>query len=88
MAKYRLLIKTSAAKELAAISRKKDRQRLVAKIETLSEEPRPEGCKKLSGAERYRVRQGPYRIVYEIQDDQLVVCIVKLGDRKSIYRAL
>lgn len=88
MATYKLLIKKSAAKELEAIPRKKDRQRLVRKIDSLARDPRPPGCKKLSGSERYRVRQGPYRIVYEIQDLQLIVYVVKIGDRKSVYRAL
>ena len=88
MARYKLLIKKSAAKELEAIPRKKDRQRLVRKIDSLANDPRPTGCKKLAGSERYRIRQGSYRIVYEIQDQQLIVYVVKIGDRKSIYRAL
>jgi len=88
VAKYRLRIKKSAAKELEAISRKADRQRIVARIKTLADNPRPVGCKKLSGSERYRIRQGPYRIIYAIEDKQLVVYVVKIGDRKSIDRAL
>jgi len=88
VAKYKLRIKKSAAKELEAISRKADRRRIVARIETLADNPRPTGCKKLSGSERYRIRQGPYRIVYAIEDEQLVVYVVKIGDRKSVYRAL
>ena len=88
MAKYKLLIKKSAAKELEAISRKSDRQRIVSRIEALANNPRPDGCKKLSGSERYRIRQGPYRVVYAIEDEKLVVYIVKVGDRKSVYRAL
>ena len=87
MARYKLLIKKSAAKELEAIPRKKDRQRLVRKIDSLANDPRPPGCKKLAGSERYRIRQGCYRIVYEIQDQQLIVYVVKIGDRKSVYRA-
>ena len=88
MAKYKLRIKKSAAKELEAISRKADRRRIVSRIETLAENPRPDGCKKLSGSERYRIRQGSYRIVYAIEDKQLVVYVVKIADRKSVYRAL
>jgi len=88
VAKYKLRIKKSAAKELEAISRKADRQRIVARIRTLADNPRPAGCKKLSGSERYRIRQGPYRIVYAIEDKQLVVYVIKIGDRKSVYRAL
>ena len=88
MASYKLRIKKSAAKELEAISRKTDRQRVAKRIEALSEDPRPPGGKKLSGSERYRVRQGSYRIVYAIEDDELVVYVVKIGDRKSVYRGL
>ena len=88
MASYKLRIKKSAAKELEAISRKSDRQRVAKRIEALAEDPRPPGCKKLSGSERYRVRQGSYRIVYAIEDDELVVYVVKIGDRRSVYRGL
>ena len=87
MARYRLRIKKSAAKELEAISRKSDRKRIVSRIEALADNPRPDGCKKLSRSERYRIRQGPYRIVYAIEDEQLVVYVIKIGDRKSVYRA-
>ena len=88
MARYKLRIKKSAAKELEAISRKSDRQRIVARIGSLAENPRPPGCKKLSGSDRYRIRQGDFRIVYSVEDDELVVYVVKIGDRKSVYRAL
>ena len=88
MAKYKLRIKKSAAKELEAISRKADRRRIISRIEALAENPRPDGCKKLSGSERYRIRQGSYRIVYAIEDKQLVIYVVKIADRKSVYRAL
>lgn len=88
MARYKLRIKQSAAKELEAVPRKSDRQRIVARITALAENPRPTGCKKLSGFERYRIRQGTYRIVYAIEDDRLVVYVVKIADRKSVYRTL
>ena len=88
MASYKLRIKKSAAKELEAISRKSDRQRVAKRIASLADNPRPPGCKKLSGSERYRVRQGSYRIVYAIEDNELVVYIIKVGDRKSVYGAL
>lgn len=87
MAKYRLRIKKSAAKELEAIPRKADLRRIIARIEALADNPRPAGSKKLSGSERYRIRQGPYRIVYAIEDDKLVN-VVKIGDRQAVYRAL
>lgn len=88
MARYKLRIKQSAAKELEAIPRKSDRQRIVARITALADNPRPTGCKKLSVFERYRIRQGAYRIVYAIEDDRLVVYVVKIADRKSVYRVL
>ena len=86
MAKYRILIKPSAVKEIEAISPKKDRQRLVDRISKLSDNPRPPGCEKLSGQEKYRIRQGRYRIVYSIEDQDLIVYVVKVGHRKDVYR--
>jgi mRNA interferase RelE/StbE len=50
-------------------------------------DPRPPGSEKLSGQERYRIRQGLYRIIYEINDDVLMVVVVKAGHRKEVYRA-
>jgi mRNA interferase RelE/StbE len=88
VAKYELRIKKSAAKELEAVSRKADRQRLVQKIQSLADDPRPPGCKKLSGGNKYRIRQGNYRIVYSVEDDKLIVYVVKIADRKSVYKAL
>ena len=88
MGQYRVLIKPSAVKEIEAVPRKKDRQRIVKKIEQLGDEPRPAGCHKLSGHDRYRIRQGQYRIVYGVEDDKLIVYVVKVGHRKDVYRAL
>ena len=87
MALYRVLIKASASKELAAVGSKADRQRLVAKIQSLASNPRLHGCEKLTGYDnRYRVRQGNYRIVYLIDDELDEVTIFKIGDRKDVYR--
>lgn len=88
MASYSLRIKKSAIKDLEAIPSKKDRRRIVARIESLADNPRPPGVQKLSGRERYRIRQGHYRILYSIHDRELVVYIVRIGDRKSVYRNL
>ncbi|MDX1440025.1 MAG: type II toxin-antitoxin system RelE/ParE family toxin [Rubricoccaceae bacterium] len=88
MAQYKLLIKASAAKELKAIPNKKDRQRVVRRIQSLENNPRPRGSQKLSGRERYRIRQGQYRIVYSIEANELVVYVVKIGHRKDVDRAL
>ena len=86
MARFEILIKRSAAKEIQAIPRKKDRQRIVRKIRQLAEDPRPSGCQKLSGRDRYRIRQGAYRIVYSVEDDRLIVYVVKVGHRSDVYR--
>ena len=85
MASYSLQIKRSAAKELEAIPLK-DRRRIVTRIEGLRTEPRPPGCEKLSGDDKYRIRQGNHRILYEIQDQALIVTVVRVGDRRDVYR--
>ena len=86
MAGYSLRIKPSAAREIEDIAGKADRRRVVERIERLAEEPRPRGCVKLVGGEHYRVRQGRYRIVYEIRDAELIVLVVRVGDRRDVYR--
>ena len=86
MARFEVLIKASAAKELEAISQKKDRQRIVERIRRLGEDPRPPGSQKLSGRDRYRIRQGVYRVVYSIEDRRLIVVVIKVGHRKNVYR--
>lgn len=86
MASYSLEIKRSAAKELAQLPLK-DRGRVIARIEMLAEDPRPVGAEKLSGLERYRVRQGDYRILYEIEDEVLRIIVVRIGPRREVYRA-
>jgi mRNA interferase RelE/StbE len=85
VASYRLEVRRSAAKEIAGLQ-KADCQRVIAKIQLLATNPRPHGCEKLSGSEKYRVRQGDYRILYEIDDSTKSVIIVKVGNRKEIYR--
>jgi len=86
VASYKLLIKPSAAKEIESAP-KKDRLRIIQRIQDLSTDPLPPGSEKLSGHDdKYRVRQGTYRIVYTISDVGLVVCIVKVGHRKEVYR--
>ncbi len=86
MARFEVFIKPSALKELEAIPAKKDRQRITAKIRRLAEDPRPPGCQKLSGRDHYRLRQGVYRIVYSVSDDQVIVVVVKIGHRSDVYR--
>jgi mRNA interferase RelE/StbE len=86
VAAYSLSIKRSAAKELGQLP-PKDRGRIVARIQLLAQDPRPQGAEKLSGQERYRIRQGDYRILYEIEDDILRVMVVKIGHRRDVYRS-
>jgi mRNA interferase RelE/StbE len=87
VASYSLLLKASAAKEIEAISSKRERQRIAARIRGLANDPRPPGAQKLAGhRDRYRVRQGQYRIVYSVNDAQLEVVVVKVGHRRDVYR--
>ena len=86
MARYRVLIKTSAAKEIENISNRSDRRRVISRIQGLAVDPGPRGCEKLSGQDRYRVRQGVYRIVYSVEDNRLIVHVVKVGHRRDVYR--
>ena len=85
MARYRIEVKKSVIKELEAIPRK-DLSRIIEKVQSLADNPRPEGSKKLSAEEKYRIRQGNYRILYTIEDDLLAVYIVKVAHRKDAYR--
>lgn len=75
----------SAAKELDGVPTK-DRQRIVRRIAALAEDPRPAGAEKLSGDDKYRIRQDDYRILYQIEDAQLVVSVVRIGNRREVYR--
>ena len=84
MAKYRVLIKPSAVKELEEIS-EKDRHRIVYRIRGLSQNPRPRGCEKLTAHDKYRIRQGRFRILYQIRDDEVVVIVVRIAHRKDVY---
>jgi len=83
---YELLIKASAAKELEAVGRKSDRTRIVDKIYTLKDDPRPQGSEKLTGQDRYRLRQCQFRILYVVDDGERVVTVVKIGHRRDVYR--
>ena len=86
MARFEVLIKASAAKEIEDIANRRDRRRIVERIRSLGDEPRPPGCQKLSGQDKYRVRQGVYRIVYSVHDKVLVVQVIKVGHRSDVYR--
>lgn len=85
MARYELRFKTSVAKDLRDVP-KADLRRILERIESLRDDPRPFGCEKLSAQERYRIRQGSYRILYEILDSEVVVEVVKIGHRREVYR--
>jgi len=85
MARYKITFKKSVAKDLRVIPNN-DVARILNRIEKLSENPRAEGCIKLSGQNKYRVRQGIYRIVYEIRDQLLVINVIKIAHRSIIYR--
>lgn len=85
MESYRIVIKKSAAKEIERIE-KKDRIRIIDKIRSLAEDPHPVGSKKLSRQEKYRIRQGNYRILYQVKNEELIINVVKVGHRRDIYK--
>jgi mRNA interferase RelE/StbE len=85
MARYKLVFKKSVAKDLRPIPNQ-DVARILQRMEALQENPRPVGSEKLSGQERYRIRQGVYRIIYEVTDGLLTVTVVKVGHRKAVYK--
>ena len=85
MDEYRIEIKKSAAKELKKIQGR-DQERIIERIQGLAQDPRPPGSKKLSGEEKYRIRQGDYRILYQIFDDTVLVVVVKIGHRRDVYK--
>lgn len=90
MAGYSIFFRKSVQKDLSGIP-KKDVGKILDRIKDLENDPRPPGCEKLTGQKltgqlRYRLRQGKYRIVYSIQDNELTVWIVTVGHRRDVYR--
>jgi len=85
MALYRIFFKKSVSKDLSKVPAK-DVKRVLLSIRTLAENPRPPQAKKLTGQDRYRLRQGNYRILYSIEDDMLIICVVKVCHRRDVYR--
>jgi len=82
---YFVGILRSAQKNLSKINRQ-DQNRIISAIEALTDTPRPHGCKKLSGRPAWRIRIGSYSVIYEIQDERLIIMIVHIGHRKEVYR--
>jgi len=85
MEKYSIFFRKSVKSDFKKIP-KRDLQRIMQRISALVQDARPHGNEKLSGIERYRVRQGRYRIIYSIQDEELTIWIVKVGHRKDVYK--
>ena len=85
MAGYEIFFKESVWKELKKVP-KNVLKKIISRIAQLGDDPRPMGCEKLTGHELYRIRQGNYRIVYSIQDNELTVWVIKVGHRKAVYR--
>lgn len=85
MARYNLRVKASVSRDLRHIP-SNDVRRIVQRIGSLGDDPRPPGCEKLTGQERYRIRVGTYRILYEIIDADVTVVVVKVGHRKDVHR--
>jgi mRNA interferase RelE/StbE len=86
MASFKVTVKQAVAKDLRRIA-KKEIARILKRIEALAVEPRPPGAERLSGQEKYRLRQGVYRIIYEIKDEELIVVVVKVGHRRDVYKS-
>ena len=85
MEKYRITFKKSVIKDFKALP-KSDIKKILAKIDSLADNPRREGAIKLSGHDLYRIRQGLYRIIYEIRENELVVQVIKVGHRSDVYK--
>jgi mRNA interferase RelE/StbE len=85
MAAYSVFFRESVHKDLRAVP-KADLARILERIAALAEDPRPSGCEKLTGEERYRIRLGDYRIAYSVHNDRLEVWVVKVGHRRDVYR--
>ncbi|MCT0252925.1 MULTISPECIES: type II toxin-antitoxin system RelE/ParE family toxin [unclassified Synechocystis] len=85
MAKYKITFKQSVSKDLRGIPNN-DVKKILTRIDILATDPRGDGCVKLAGEDKYRVRQGVYRIIYEIRDAELVIAVVKIGHRSNVYK--
>jgi mRNA interferase RelE/StbE len=85
MANYRIVFKRSVAKDLRPIPNQ-DVRRILDRIDQLAENPRPPGAERLTGDEKYRIRQGRYRILYTIADEIVTVTVVRVGHRRDVYR--
>lgn len=87
MASYEIRFRRSVSKDLRRLPRQ-DIERILETITALADDPRPPGVEKLSASEKYRIRCGRYRVLYEIRDDRLVVTVVKVAHRRHVYRRL
>jgi mRNA interferase RelE/StbE len=86
MTSYSIVFKKAAEKGLAAVN-PRDRQRIAAAIDQLATTPRPHGCEKLSGPESlWRIRIGDFRVIYQIEDRMVTITVVRIGNRRDVYR--
>ncbi len=85
MAKFEIRFKRSAAKELLKLSRI-DNRRIMSRIQSLGDNPRPPGCERLTGLDSYRIRQGDFRVIYTIDDERIIVEVIRVGHRSDVYR--
>ena len=86
MERYKIIVKKSVVKDLKKVPQK-DIERILSAIRNLADHPRPPQSKKLSGQERYRLRQGSFRVLYSIEDDKLIVSVVRVGNRRDVYKS-
>ncbi len=85
MAEYSIFFKVSVEKDLRKVPQE-EIKKILQKIDSLKANPRPSGSEKLTGQERYRIRQGRYRILYSVEDNELTISVVKISHRKDVYR--
>ncbi len=85
MGAYKIFFKKSVEKDLSRID-KNELKKIIARISALAANPSPPGCEKLTGTERYRIRQGHYRILYSIQGYELTIWVVKVAHRRDVYK--
>ncbi len=89
MVSYRVKIKSSAQKEIHKLPSKGLRNKVVDIIDSLNANPFPEGSKKIKGSNNiYRIRQGTYRIVYQVYKNELLVLIISVRHRRDVYKDL
>lgn len=82
---FQIIVDRRAEKVIESLQQAQ-RTRIQKAIDALASEPRPHGAIKMTGVPSWRIRVGDYRIIYDIEDQQLIVIVIKVGHRREIYR--